>query len=409
MNLIRRRFAPKIHTIESAPTPIQDTTLSPLHSTSKITRTDEKKVIRLRDRNAKPSPIILEYDKRRNENRDEDKVNGGSKRPVAMDLIDSGACSKVRRVRDTSTGIYYADSISTPEIQYGIKMIPLCSKFSTKDSKTKKHYSNQQKIIDQSTNIHFISLKMLLKMRQADERFVNIPRIVFMEPKRKTQQVGSEEKFLFARRKHVISDLGIHNLSLFVPDNPAHAMLIAKHLIAAVLHLHENHIIHRDIKPKNIICFKDTLPKLIDFNLAIDFSDTPTPITSTAGTRFFMAPELRVKSDQNKKRNFEELVKTDGWSLGATLFNLFTSTPSNPQGNKLWNNASANGQQIYYRNAVNVENERNYLDGALKRIPAPLIAIQITLLRGLLEPVPSLRMTLETALLEIESYQNPDK
>ena len=374
-----------------------------LYSIMGKSRSGTEKVLYLRDRYGKPSPITLKYDKTRNNKRR--YWNGGSGIEIATDLMNWGACSRVRRVLDTSSGIYYADLISVPKMQYGALFTPISNSVFENKSKSCKGFNKKypiiHKIIDYSANKHFITFKTLQKIRKADERFINTPRLVFMEIKRKISKINGKKINVFYRRCHVLYDLGTHDLKEFVPDNLSHALLIASHLIESVLYLHQNKIIHRDIKPENIICFENSLPKLIDFNLSFDFNEINTPVASTAGTKLYIAPELRVSLDKKKLRTFDDLKKSDTWSLGATLFNLFTSTTENPKGEKLTNsgdNKYGQFHQGYYAVSVDEQKERTILESHIKKSSIQFSSIQLSLLRGLLEPNPELRLSLDKAL-----------
>eukprot|EP01084_Bolivina_argentea_P315718 547072_1 len=91
---------------------------------------------------------------------------------------------------------------------------------------------------------------------------------------------------------------------------------LTSHVLNGLLYLHENGIIHRDVKPQNILLHQNGIYKLADFGLAKDI-DKSLAKTFAIGTPFYMAPEVLKKDDKNKS-NYTP--KIDVWSLGITLY-----------------------------------------------------------------------------------------
>src|SRR5437773_5762400 len=100
------------------------------------------------------------------------------------------------------------------------------------------------------------------------------------------------------------------------------AELIAK-LARTVHYAHEHGILHRDIKPGNILLDAEGEPHLTDFGLArlLETKSTVTHTMDVLGTPSYMAPEQAVGN------NARVSSATDIYGLGAVLYQLLTGHP----------------------------------------------------------------------------------
>src|SRR5213595_1217366 len=99
-----------------------------------------------------------------------------------------------------------------------------------------------------------------------------------------------------------------------------HAVELIAKLARTVHHAHEHGILHRDIKPGNILLDAKGEPHLTDFGLArlVETESTVTRTMEALGTPSYMAPEQAVGN------NASVTSATDIYGLGAVLYQLLT-------------------------------------------------------------------------------------
>ncbi len=132
-------------------------------------------------------------------------------------------------------------------------------------------------------------------------RFNNTPYLV-------TELVGGESMRELVKRN--------------TPLDPAKAVNLTRKIADGLAHCHDHDIIHRDVKPENILIGGDGQPVILDFGLALTKGShrvTYANLSNTAGTPDYMAPE-QIEGHRGDRR-------TDLYALGVILFELLTGRP----------------------------------------------------------------------------------
>ena len=106
------------------------------------------------------------------------------------------------------------------------------------------------------------------------------------------------------------------------PLDPVRAVTLARDLALALDHAHRAGVIHRDVKPPNVLVDAEGRPHLTDFGLAAVSQSLRLTLTGeVVGTPIYMAPE------QVTGKAGQSAPTLDVYSVGALLFHIVTGTP----------------------------------------------------------------------------------
>ena len=94
---------------------------------------------------------------------------------------------------------------------------------------------------------------------------------------------------------------------------PAQAADVLMQVLAALEHAHRKGIVHRDVKPENVLLTPDGVAKVTDFGLARAYADARSTQTGTiSGTAHYLAPEQLLGEPADPR--------TDLYSVGLVAF-----------------------------------------------------------------------------------------
>lgn len=121
-----------------------------------------------------------------------------------------------------------------------------------------------------------------------------------------------DKKYLFLVMEHCTGgelfdgrDTCLKNKKVYTE---AEAAKIMASCLQALHHCHSLGIVHRDVKPENLMFGKDGEIRIVDFGIA---QETEFYMTQNAGTPYFMAPEVIQRKYGSK---------CDVWSLGCVFY-----------------------------------------------------------------------------------------
>jgi beta-lactam-binding protein with PASTA domain len=132
---------------------------------------------------------------------------------------------------------------------------------------------------------------------------------------------GADEGTVFLVMEHVVGHTLRDVIRKESPMPPSRALALAEPVLSALAHAHRAGLIHRDVKPENVLIADDGRVKVADFGLAKAVS-ADTQHTATGGvligTVSYLAPELVVDGRSD--------ARADVYAAGVLLYELLTGT-----------------------------------------------------------------------------------
>ncbi|KAI3373134.1 hypothetical protein L3Q82_006459 [Scortum barcoo] len=169
-----------------------------------------------------------------------------------------------------------------------------------------------------------VALKFMPKVGRSDKELRNLKReIEIMRGLQHPNIVQLFDSFETQTEVVVVTEYAEGQLFQILEDDgnlpESQVRDIACQLVSALYYLHSHRILHRDMKPQNILLGKSGVVKLCDFGFARAMSVSTLVLTSIKGTPLYMSPELVEEKPYDHT--------ADLWSLGCILYELHTGAP----------------------------------------------------------------------------------
>lgn len=170
----------------------------------------------------------------------------------------------------------------------------------------------------------YITIKVLREEFVGDEDFISRFRSEACSAARlshpnivRVYDVGQDDNIYYIVMEYIHGNTLKKAIKEKAPFDTKSTINAAIQVASALSHAHKNHIIHRDIKPQNILVGTDGMIKVTDFGIArAATSSTVTTTANAAGSVHYFSPE------QARGGYVDE--KSDIYSLGITMFEMVT-------------------------------------------------------------------------------------
>ncbi|ARJ51659.1 Stk1 family PASTA domain-containing Ser/Thr kinase [Staphylococcus lutrae] len=132
--------------------------------------------------------------------------------------------------------------------------------------------------------------------------------------------VGEEVDFFFLVMEYIEGPTLSDYIKANGPLEPAKALYFIEQILNGIRHAHEQGIVHRDIKPQNVMIDRNQTLKIVDFGIAKALSETTmTQTNHVVGTVQYLSPE-QAKGEKTGERS-------DIYSLGILLYEMLIGHP----------------------------------------------------------------------------------
>lgn len=193
-------------------------------------------------------------------------------------------------------------------------------------------------------------------------------------------------------------------------------LLVLFHVAAGIQYLRKAGVVHRDIKPGNIMRYLtddgSSVYKLTDFGAARDLSEEEN-FTSLYGTEEYLHPDMYERAVLRLPTGQQFDARVDLWSLGVTFYHVATGQlPFQPYGGR--SNKETMYQIISKKESGVISGQQHFEGGPIlwgRELPATCVLssglrqVITPVLAGLMEPDPARMLTYEQFFTRVQKLQ----
>jgi serine/threonine protein kinase len=223
---------------------------------------------------------------------------------VAIKIVHKSLINRERRTAMMAVSSTVGESILPPPARHGLQAqdamaAEAAAAAKKKNSPHQPGIRHEIAVMKQLKHRHLVALKAVIDDPEADRLYL-------------VMQYVPHGPFLAK-----VDRLPASAAHRTEPVNETQARRYSRQLISALRHLHKHNIVHRDVKPENILKGEDDCLFLADFGVSeiVDDLEVSRNVCGTRGTPAFWAPEMF-----DEQASVIDGVKQDEWALAVTIY-----------------------------------------------------------------------------------------
>ncbi len=182
-------------------------------------------------------------------------------------------------------------------------------------------YQAEHEFLCRPCAIKVLNPGLVARQPQIREQFWSEARVVanLVHPHIVTvHNLGSDRDYHFIEMEYVPGGISLREILIKEgPLDPVRASKLVRQVVQALDAAHRSGLVHRDVKPANVLLTREGNAKLADFGLVRQRNDSESSVVKVAGTPTFMAPELFA--------GLPATPRSDLYAVGVMFYYLLTA------------------------------------------------------------------------------------